>query len=44
MITGEGRTSNIPETKERGLDGPAVGDIAIGAIWWRFVEALKRGG
>jgi len=44
MMTGEGRASNILEMKERGLDGPAVGDIAIGAIWRRFVEALKRGG
>jgi len=31
-MTGEGRASNITETKERGLDQPAVGDIATGAI------------
>jgi len=35
--TGEGHTSNIEETKERGLDQPAVGDIATGAIWRRSV-------
>jgi len=36
--------SNITELKERGLDRPAVGDIATGAIWRRLVEAPKRGG
>jgi len=44
MMTGEGRASNIMETKERGLDRPAVGDIATGAIWRRSVEMPKRGG
>jgi len=39
----KGRASNITETKERGLDWPAVGDIATGAIWWRSVEAPKYG-
>ena len=43
-MTGEGRTSNIMETKERGLDWPAVGDIATGVIWRRSVEAPKPGG
>ena len=43
-MTGEGRASNIMETKERGLDWPAVGDIATGAIWWRSVKASKRRG
>ena len=44
-MTGEGRASNITETKERGLDRPAVGDIATtGAIWQKSVEAPKRGG
>jgi len=43
-MTKEGRASNITETKERGLDRPAVGDIATGAIWQRSVEAPKRGG
>jgi len=41
---GEGRVSNIEETKDRGLDRPEVGDIATGAIWQRSVEASKRGG
>jgi len=41
---GEGHVGNIEETKERGLDRPADGDIATGAIWWRSVEAPKRGG
>jgi len=40
----KGRASNITETKERGLDWPAVGDIASGVIWGRSVEAPKRGG
>ena len=40
---GEGRVSNIEETKERGLDRPAVGDIATGAMWRRSVEAPKHG-
>jgi len=40
----KGRASNITETKERGLDRPAVGDITTGAIWWRSVEVPKRRG
>jgi len=39
MMTGNGHTSNIMETKERGLDRPAVRDIATGAIWRISVEA-----
>jgi len=42
-MTGEGRASNITETKERGLDQPAVGNIATGAIWRRSVEDPKHG-
>jgi len=42
-MTGEGRASKITETKETGLDRPAVGDIATGAIWRRTVKAPKRG-
>jgi len=40
----KGRTSNIMEPKKRGLDQPAVRDIATGAIWWRSVQVRKRGG
>jgi len=40
----KGRASNIMETKERGLDWPAVGGIATRAIWQRSVEAPKHGG
>jgi len=40
----KGRASNITETKERGLDRPAVGDITTRAIWRISVEAPKRGG
>jgi len=29
------------ETKERGLDWPAVGDIATGAIWRRWSRRLS---
>ena len=43
-MTGEGRASNITETKERGLDQAAVGDMATGALWWRLVKVPKRGG
>jgi len=43
-MTGAGRAGNIMETKERGLDRPAVGDIATRVIWRRSVEAPKRGG
>ena len=43
-MTGEGHASNITETKQRGLDWPAVGDIATGAIWWRSVEVPKHRG
>jgi len=38
----KGRARNITETKEKGLDRPAVGDIATRAIWGRSVEAPKR--
>jgi len=40
----KGRASNIMETKERGLDQPAVVDIATRAIWWRSVETPKHEG
>jgi len=43
-MTEEGRASSITETKERGLDWPAVRDITTGAIWRRSVEASKLGG
>jgi len=38
------RASNITETKEGGLDWPAVEDITTRAIWWRSVEVSKREG
>jgi len=43
-MTEEGRVSSIRETKERGLDWPAVRVIATRAIWRRSVEVSKLGG
>ena len=40
----KGGASNIMETKDRGLDWLAVGDIATRAIWRRSVETPKYGG